>query len=407
MNLKEQPLLFELFEEIRKDKVFGNPGLEEYNLIFDLARKNYPINDFDELKFVLEAIWLKNHLQRQRFSDLLEKRREVILELIANLNRAKGIVEADAAPSGTKENDPIKPQIQKNPLNTQDKVQQKEKKTGDENKSLDPLPAKPDPELVSSFSMGTGKQQTKYFYVATPQEKNMKILETPFMFTDDYFPVKRRHLQQAWRSLKNKLDAGEAPELDLQRTIRHTANRGFFTDLIYHRKIINELELFILLDKSETMASEMEFGKELCETARLSNVHKKVGPWYFYEVPKKNAGDYVVNSEDYTRSISLRKLLTTKDERNKFILKKNVVVLIYSDCGALARATDKERVTETTAFINYLHQCTSYIAWLNPAPRSRWPWTNAEKISKLVPMFETTRGDLENAISALKGRIQT
>jgi hypothetical protein len=395
-----QPLLFDLFDEIRKDKLFGNPGLEEYYLVFELIRKKYRITDFDELKFVLEAIWLKNHAQKERFSSLLDARKNSLLEFVKSLEQAK----QQRQPGVTAPVDPL------NVAPAGGGSERPATRPGQSTPSTripdTPAPITPDLDIKTSFSMGTARENSRTLSISAQSSKIKNTLEIPFLFTNDYFPVKRRHLQQTWRGLKNKLDAGETSELDLQNTIRHIANQGYFSDLIFYRRNINEVELFILLDKSESMMAELEFGKEICTAASLSNVHTQVEPWYFYEVPQMNGdGEYTLFNEDNTRSIAIKKLLTTRNKKNRFILKKNVVVLVYSDCGSLAKNFDEKKTKAIEEFISFLYQNTAYIAWLNPAPRERWKWTNSERLSNLVPMFETTRTDTENAIAALKGRI--
>ena len=69
-----QPLLYELFSEIRREQDLSGPGLQEYYLLFDLLeRKNDDlIKNFNDLVFVLETIWLKSNQDKYKFRKLLQ-----------------------------------------------------------------------------------------------------------------------------------------------------------------------------------------------------------------------------------------------------------------------------------------------------------------------------------------------
>jgi len=74
----------------------------------------------------------------------------------------------------------------------------------------------------------------------------------------------------------------------------------------------------------------------------------------------------------------------------------------FPEIYSYAKQDEKERA-ET--FIKHLNHVAGYIAWLNPAPKFRWTDTNAALIANHLPMFETSRSDIENAITALKGKL--
>jgi succinate dehydrogenase flavin-adding protein (antitoxin of CptAB toxin-antitoxin module) len=82
-----RPILYELFDEIRRDPQWGHPGLEEYYLLFGLLQsKQYPIGSFADIVFVLETLWLKSE-QRDKFRKLLEQRMTVLVEWAAYMEK--------------------------------------------------------------------------------------------------------------------------------------------------------------------------------------------------------------------------------------------------------------------------------------------------------------------------------
>jgi uncharacterized protein with von Willebrand factor type A (vWA) domain len=233
-----------------------------------------------------------------------------------------------------------------------------------------------------------------------PGQPDLPLLDKPYLFTNDYFPVASRQLQQMWRSLKNRQEGRDSEEMNIIRTIEYTAEQGYFSRFLYDRQLLNQLQLFVFLDQGESMVAMQEFGLELCLTAKLSDVHSRLEPYYFNRLPLSDlpTDDYIFTSEDWTRSFTMRKMFS------KFN-RKDIVVLIYSDAGALRDELDPDRVLRTRQFVRRLYDLTGYIAWLNPAPMNRWEGSNAGLISGELPMFEANRNGLENAIAALKGKL--
>lgn len=399
-----QPLLYDLFNEIRQDKQWIAPGLQEYYAFLKLIEAGYPFRSFDELAFVLEALWLKSHQQRERFRKLLETRRTALMQLAAamekdaaqKLENLKSSSETTRA-NGQTLNDADSPYQKATPIpHEQPKPteKQQEKKT--------PLPSEAMEEWGET---GFTIVRSGNFSVVQNFESNNgngnPLLQVPFRFTNDYLPLSGRQLQQAWRSLKKVGEDGELPEVHLQQTIQQTAKRGYFIDFVYQKKMVNRLRLFLFIDRSESMQAMDEFGKELARTACQSDLHQNTRPWYFYELPQMDnrKGDYVLYNEAMTETPAMRNLF-------RGVLQRNLVVLIYSDAGALKNDWSEKRISATETFLQKLYSRAAYISWLNPTPKRRWQNTNAAAISSIVPMFEAnSRTEVESAMGALMGRI--
>ncbi|MDB5202347.1 MAG: hypothetical protein JWQ27_1756 [Ferruginibacter sp.] len=391
-----EPILYHLYNEMREDKQWISPGLDEYYLLFDLFETGYPVKTFDDFAFIIETIWLKSHHQKQKLRDLLELRRKMILQFVASL-----------ATDGPAQKTQVDEQVKEPATTTDPKLPDVVLKPADENNAKPVTDKLPDISLEEDTAYGNTRfsisqhnsSKASVLKFETAKETILPLQQIPYLFTNDYFPIQSRHMQQAWRTLKNKQEGEDGPDLDIDKTIDHTAKQGYFSSLEYEKRILNQLQLFIFLDQSESMIAVEEFGKELCSSAFASDLHAHAIPWYFYQLPQKNEnGDYLFTNEDWTESASLRTLLFNLN-------KKNIVILIYSDAGALRNCNETARLKETIDFIKVLNKRTAYIAWLNPAPKNRWKGNNAERISAELPMFETERRDLENAVAALKGKL--
>jgi uncharacterized protein with von Willebrand factor type A (vWA) domain len=402
-----QLILYDLFAEIRADQQGVTPGLEEYYLFLDLLAEGYPMRTFDDLAFVLETIWLKSHNQKEKFRQMLEKRREVLMAVVNMLQATVPVIQTpgnDVKAGGTENGKDTEVKDLKakdgndNDPNVPKKIDGEEQLKKEDKTPPSGIPGDDEEEI--KFSLGDRQAGYSGLLQFDQQKNTTPLQEIPYLFTNDYFPVNNRNMRQAWRNLKDKKEGTDTDEIDIRLTIDKAAEQGYFSDFYFEKTIINQVKLFVFIDRSESMVAVEEFGRELCNTAKLSEIHERLKPLYFYELPQMDAimDDYIVVSEDWTKSFRIKKLFSGLN-------KKNIVVMIYSDAGSLKNNYDEERIEKTRSFINYLHQQTAYIAWLNPAPKNRWKETNAAPLSNEVRMFETERRALESAIEALKGKL--
>ncbi|MCS3802123.1 hypothetical protein [Niastella sp. OAS944] len=403
-----KPFLFDFFSEIMQDQQWINPGMEEYFLLDTLMKsEHFKPTSFKDLAFALETMWFKSHNSpnsKERFRQMLEDRRKAITEALEEWVKDLKRMETAETVAAT---------IAHQPLEEQEKDKDQERTEGaspavvQNNKPTEDA-IKTATAPAEEVTNGDGALQP-VFSLTMPlkvnKESEESLINRPYVFTNDYFPVKNRHMQQAWRTLKNKQDAGTDTAINFPHTITRMARQGYFSGFVYNKKTVNQLQLFVFIDQSETMVAEEEFGREICAAAISSNMYPGLEPLYFNKVPAKDKqrNDYLLFNEDVTAFKTLGKLFAP-------YFKKDIVVLLYSDAGAFKKETDEDRLKDTKAFINHLYRKSGYLAWLNPAPKERWSGTNAGKLNKEVPMFETGnsktgRSEFERAMAALKGKL--
>jgi hypothetical protein len=394
-------ILYDLFDTIRGDARYGHPGLEEYYLLLELLRSEEAAFDsFDDLAFVLETCWLKSEQQRFAFRELLEQRREGLLQWVATLERevrAAANVDNDATRTAAQGGaDPVLP-TGMGPLPSADPIVRQPAAVNTSGQAG--LTASDTEFGDTGFRLDLDKTAAKTWALNVAAQTDKTFLQQPYLFTNDFFPIGNRALQQAWRRLINKQKARDSFELDVERTIAFIARQGYFSRFVYKKEEVNPLQLFIFLDQSDSMIAVGDFGLELCRTAEESQAHGELPPFYFNQYPNVDEVDEddIVTNDDWTRSVALKRLFAPYP-------KKDIVVLIYSDAGALQKELHPERVQATQEFIRRLSRLSAYVAWLNPAPSHRWPDTNAGRLAATLPMFETSRNGLDGAIAALKGR---
>jgi hypothetical protein len=397
-----EPVLLSLFKEISQHKELENPGFENYLLVIDLLKNGeYQVNNFESLSLLLEVTWLKSQDQRSLFRQVLQDKKALILEFVEFLlHEAKEVpAAAENEPSLIKTDeqtepdpkplDPPLPRIpQKDP--GKDKAVETPNKVNESNAAGD----------LSFSPAGDGAAPDAAFHFTDAVDASLEASKSPYILSNDYFPVKARNLQQAWRSLGTDRFGDDAAEIDIRQTVRETAARGFFTELAYAKKPVSDRRLFILVDRSETMIAVEDFGAEIADAAAES----QTGPlqrWYFYQVPEKNAerGDYLVSSEGWLQHVSLRRLFAN-------IPKKDICVLVYSDAGVLQPLYSPDRLENTGTFLKFLHTYAAHVAWINPAPKERWTEHIAEQLQSRyrLAMFDASRRGIENTVAYLKGK---
>ncbi len=409
--MSEPSILYDLYMEIREDKLLDDPGPDEYYLILKLIDSGHKLETFEEISFAIETMWVKSQSQKNHFRELMEKRRAELVSLLRTLisegssgttgtnvsglggqaGGAARVTGGEGAEGGSGQTgEGGLGGIQNQALAAQ---QLSETGTGEGTGEWDDF-------SNTSFSFSSESSGNGNVLNISPDMPDRKaVTDIPYLFTTDYFPVDNRHLQQVWRSLKDKNKQADTPEIDMEKTIDRTSRQGYFSGVDFQKNIINQRQLFIFIDRSNSMVAVEEFGRELCHSAIQSELHKHLSPLYFTEVPDFDLSydDYVVSTEDWRETFRLRKLFSDFN-------KKNIVVMIYSDAGALKNNFDTERQRRTIDFVNFLNQQTAYVVWINPAPKSRWTDTNAAMIGKQVPMFEAERSAVVSAIAALRGK---
>jgi uncharacterized protein with von Willebrand factor type A (vWA) domain len=413
-------VLYDIFEELRKEKQLVGPGLEEYLEFVQLIKSEYVIRDFEHLSFVLETMWTNSIGGTRKLKELLAERKEQLRDFLKYL---------DSVHDQQEEQESVIPEFPKSsPDKEASRAGDNSKLTGEKSNSSkggnlesvgnDEFKSGSTSSETGSLQFSVGGEGASTNLAIGKDKTVVPNAISSFIFSNDYFPIKDRDLQQAWRSLKSVEEQDSNRELDVKATIVKTAEQGMFSNFVFEKRKVNKIRLFVFIDRSESMIAVEAFGKELCVAAGKSQMHSnvyndnflrqmtpgsvkmEVKPWYFFNAPvaKKDIG-YFLFDEESQNTKSLSALFSG-------INKRNIVVLIYSDAGALKNDFEQGRIEQTKAFLTELYKRTAYVSWLNPAPRYRWEGTNAGELRKMVPMFESTRGNVESAVSALKGKIQ-
>ncbi|WP_235006847.1 hypothetical protein [Calothrix rhizosoleniae] len=211
--------------------------------------------------------------------------------------------------------------------------------------------------------------------------------------TRDFFPITQRQMKQMWRYLRRPVREGKATELDVEATVNQIGHKGILLEPVLVPPRVNRAELLLLIDQDGSMVPFHTLSHRLAETALRGGRLGSAGIYYFHNCPV----EYLYRDPYHQQGELVSDIVT-------HVCSEQTAVLIFSDAGAARRGYSEERYKLTKEFLAQLQQQVRYIAWLNPMPRKRWFGTTADKIVRLVPMFEVSRAGLQDAISVLRGR---
>lgn len=410
-------LLYDLFTEWNnQSKARVKLGYDDYWLLLQLMDESvFPFRDFDDFAFACETLWLKDVAQKEAFRKCFDRRRKTIEDWIGlltqteNRETASTVPEAETTPAGPTDAgaEQQKAGRDSGDGSVQEKTDTASRKKKEEGKKT---PEEPEDGVVT-LALGSGAAAETATNVSSAKGFSVPdggIVLPPskqYLFGTEYFPVPGRALQQSWRTLYSNREANEAAEVDLKKTVTRICREGIFTDFEYEAGESNLLSLFIFIDQGGSMIACEEFGKELVKSAFASEAHRDIKPYFFHNVPLPHPANpdqgYVLYNEQKTKAASTFAMF-------KKASKKNIVLLIYSDAGAIKGNRDDDRISATLLFLKYMCARTAYIAWLNPAPEHRWQGTGAGAIAEKmpeVPMFEAGRTGMAQVIHALKGKL--
>jgi hypothetical protein len=408
--------LYHLFKSLNDDKSLTAQGIGAYLQLEELLADGRFLHDYEDFRVACETLLIKDKNEQPRFQAIFDDWLQQVSAYATTQYEAPVDIPPDIpAP------EPIPPIPIPDPP---DIPRRGPAPSASGNTPSPGTPATPEnpgplephtepPHVVPDDPQTADGEITFSFGGQEATGESKKIQETglddkaassrTFLFGNEYFPVGSRYLWQNWRNLRSRQSTSEDAGIDLKATIREIASVGKFIDFVMERKTRNIFSLFILLDQGGSMSTFEAFGEALVESACASGAYPDLTPLYFYNLPNREDDGYLVFNRDQTQSWTTGELFKAPN-------KNDILILIYSDAGALRGTTGKRkdtRIEETGKFLDYLLKNTAHIVWLNPTPANRWENTAAAGVAGLfprIPMFEATPGGMEQAIHVLKGK---
>ena len=209
---------------------------------------------------------------------------------------------------------------------------------------------------------------------------------------ESYWPISCRAMSYLWRYLRQPVADGAANVLDVKATVASIAHQGFYLAPVYRRQVRNNSHLILFLDQGGSMAPFHRFTRDIVKTAQDESALTAKEFYYFHNVMT----GHIYQDTFLTEPVSFEEVLKQCSSESS--------VLIVSDAGAARGYTDSRRIRASAQIIYKLKQRTNLIAWLNPMPQERWPYTSAEVIANMVSMFQMDLDGFSRAIDVARGQ---
>ncbi len=216
---------------------------------------------------------------------------------------------------------------------------------------------------------------------------------------DDNVELGIRNIQLALRRLRKFAREGAEEELDMDGTIRATANNAGFLDLKLVAERHNKVKVLLFLDVGGSMDDYVHRCEELFSACKTEFKHLE----YFYFHNFIYEGVWRNNRLRHAEKLSTFDVLHKYGPDYKLIIVGDATMSPYE---ILQPGGSVEHWNPETGAI-WLKRMTDFYrhsVWINPTPEAHWPWTQSIKIAcELMEdrMYPMTVAGLEKAMREL------
>lgn len=220
-----------------------------------------------------------------------------------------------------------------------------------------------------------------------------------FRNLDDDVDLGTRSIKLALRRLRRFARAGAASELDLDRTVRATADNAGYLDLKLRAPRRNAVKVLLLLDVGGSMDDHVRICAELFSAARGEFKHLEF--YYFHNCPYGFL--WRDNRRRWSERTPTAEVIRTFGPDWKLILVGDATMSPYE---ILAPGGGVEHWNEEPGQV-WLDRLTGHFrrsVWLNPQPERRWTHTESIRLIREAlrgRMFALTLHGLDEAMGAL------
>jgi len=216
---------------------------------------------------------------------------------------------------------------------------------------------------------------------------------------DDNVELGIRNIQLALRRLRRFAREGAEQELDLDGTIRATANNAGFLDLKLVPERHNRVKVLLFLDVGGSMDEYVHRCEELFSACKTEFKHLE----YFYFHNFIYEGVWRSNRLRHQEKVSTYDVLHKYGPDYKLIIVGDATMSPYE---ILQPGGSVEHWNDETGAVWFRRMTDFYrkSVWINPTPETHWPWTQSIKIVRdLVDqrMYGMTVAGLESAMREL------
>jgi uncharacterized protein len=188
-----------------------------------------------------------------------------------------------------------------------------------------------------------------------------------FRDLDDTVELGTRGMKLALRRLRRFARQGAATELDLQDTIRSTANNAGSLDLKMVPERHNTVKVLLCLDVGGSMDDYVKLSEELFSAARSEFKHLEY--YYFHNCPYERL--WRNNRRRHEEAISTWQVLRTYGPDYKLIFVGDAAMSPY-EIDVPGGSVEHWNEESGAAWLERLTSHYRRSAWLNPTPKRSW-----------------------------------
>ena len=330
---------------------------------FDRAFGTY-FKGLDDVKGLLESLVLDEMLRRE-IEKLLS---ETDLQEIKNLGGLEAFIEAVR-----------KQREEEERRKAEERAQQENQRKGDRD----------GPGQEGPGGLGQGKRRKARRVWNQRQYKNL----------DDSVELGTRNIKMALRRLRKFARTGMPDELDMDTTIKATADNGGMLDIKMRPERRNTVKVLTFFDIGGSMDAHVKICEELFSATKTEFKH--LGSYYFH--------NFIYESvwKDNRRRMNER--IPTWDVLNKFAADYRIVFVgdatmapyeITHSGGSVEHWNDEPGALWIRRFIEHYDK----LVWINPTPQETWEYSSSVGMTqKLVDgrMYPLTIRGLEEGMNFL------
>ena len=208
-----------------------------------------------------------------------------------------------------------------------------------------------------------------------------------------------RNIQMALRRLRKFARTGAAAELDLDNTIKATANNAGYLDIKLVPERHNRVKVLLFFDVGGSMDEYIHRCEELFSAAKTEFKHLE----YFY------FHNFVYESVWRNTRLRQTEKFSTWDVIHRYGNDYKLIIVgdaTMSPYEILQPGGSVEHWNEETGS-TWLERLTStyrHAVWINPTPEAHWPWTQSVLLTRQLMedrMYPMTVDGLDRAMRAL------
>lgn len=214
------------------------------------------------------------------------------------------------------------------------------------------------------------------------------------------------NMRQALESLKHLRPAGAYNELDIDETIRSTAQNGGEIELVFRRELRDRIRVVLLMDNG---GSSMTPFVDLCRLlfAKVRDRFRDFTPYYFHNTIYET----VYADAARRKRVDFEKLMQLPPDTRILILGDASMAPdeLLTAYGSLYYG--EEDFEPSIRRLTRLRERFAHSAWINPIPKQWWtPPAGAytlQKIREVFPMFDLTLGGIKKLVEELNRKKET